>query len=140
MISIIEKNINDLKPYGNNPRINDEAVEKVAESIKEFGWKVPVVVDKNDVIVAGHTRLKAAQQLGIETVPVIVADDLTPEQVKAFRLADNKTAEFANWDMDMAAEQLERQAYVMEYDPKYADAIIARWEEFTGEKAKLLKK
>lgn len=107
MMQIIEKDIKDLKPYGNNPRINDEAVEKVAESIKEFGWKVPVVVDKNDVIVAGHTRLKAAQQLGIETVPVIVADDLTPEQVKAFRLADNKTAEFANWDMDMLAKELE---------------------------------
>lgn len=105
-MQIIEKDINDLKPYGNNPRINDDAVEKVAESIKQFGWKVPAVIDKNNIIVAGHTRLKAAQLLGIAKIPCIIADDLTEEQINAFRLADNKTAEFAAWDLDKLAAEL----------------------------------
>lgn len=105
-MQIIEKDINDLKPYGNNPRINDDAVEKVAESIKQFGWKVPAVIDKNNIIVAGHTRLKAAQLLGITKIPCIIADDLTEEQINAFRLADNKTAEFASWDLDKLAAEL----------------------------------
>lgn len=89
-----------LIPYANNPRLNDNAVDAVAASIKEFGFKVPIVVDGENVIVNGHTCLKAAHKLGLEQVPVIVADDLTPEQVKAFRLADNKTSELAEWDMD----------------------------------------
>lgn len=93
-------NINELIPYENNPRINDNAVEAVANSIKEFGFKVPIIIDKNNVIVAGHTRLKAAQKLGLEEVPVIIADDLTEEQVKAFRLADNKVGELAEWDFE----------------------------------------
>lgn len=88
-----------LIPYANNPRLNDNAVDAVAASIKEFGFKVPIVVDGENVIINGHTRLKAAHKLGLEQVPVIVADDLTPEQVKAFRLADNKTGELAQWDM-----------------------------------------
>ena len=94
------RNVADLNPYENNPRLNDGAVDAVAASIKEFGFKVPIVVDSDGVIVTGHTRLKAAKKLGIDTVPVIVADDLTPEQVKAFRLADNKTGELAQWDFD----------------------------------------
>ena len=89
-----------LIPYANNPRLNDNAVDAVAASIKEFGFKVPIVVDGENVIINGHTRLKAAHKLGLEQVPVIVADDLTPEQVKAFRLADNKTGELAEWDLD----------------------------------------
>lgn len=93
------RKVTDLNPYANNPRLNDGAVDAVAASIKEFGFKVPIVVDSDGVIVAGHTRLKAAKKLGIDTVPVIVADDLTPEQVKAFRLADNKTSELAKWDL-----------------------------------------
>lgn len=88
-MNIQEININDLREYENNPRNNDNAVEKVANSIKEFGFKVPIVIDQNNVIIAGHTRLKAAKQLGLEEVPCIIANDLTPEQVKAFRLADN---------------------------------------------------
>lgn len=88
----------DLKPYENNPRNNDGAVKAVAASIKNFGFKVPIVIDKNNVIVAGHTRLKAAERLGLDKVPCIVADDLTDEQIKAFRVADNKTAELADWD------------------------------------------
>lgn len=90
--------VENLKEYENNPRFNDEAVDKVANSIKEFGFKVPIVVDKDNVIVAGHTRLKAAKQLKLKEVPVIVADDLTADQVKAYRLADNKVSEFSAWD------------------------------------------
>lgn len=96
-----------LIPYANNPRLNDNAVDAVAASIKEFGFKVPIVVDGENVIINGHTRLKAAHKLGLKQVPVIVADDLTPEQVKAFRLADNKTSEFAEWDMEKLQIELE---------------------------------
>jgi site-specific DNA-methyltransferase (adenine-specific) len=106
-MEIINMKTGDLIPYENNPRNNDEAVEYVANSIREFGFKVPIVVDKDNVIVAGHTRLKAAQLLGLEEVPVVVADDLTPEQVKAFRLADNKTGELAEWDFDLLDLELD---------------------------------
>ena len=99
-MNIVEKRLNELKPYENNPRINDGAVKFVKNSIEEFGFKVPIVIDKDGVIVAGHTRYKASQELGLETVPCVVADDLTDEQVKAFRIADNKTAEKASWDLD----------------------------------------
>lgn len=99
-----------ITEYENNPRNNDKAVDKVAESIREFGFKVPVIIDKDNVIVTGHTRVKAARKLGLETVPCIVADDLTPEQIKAFRLADNKVAELATWNEDkLYAELLELQ-------------------------------
>ncbi|MDT2614363.1 DNA modification methylase [Enterococcus dongliensis] len=98
---------NDLIPYVNNPRQNDDAVDAVASSIKNFGFKVPIVVDGQNEIVNGHTRLKAAKKLGLDEVPVIVADDLTPEQVKAFRLADNKVGELAEWDDDLLAIELE---------------------------------
>lgn len=98
--------INDLIPYENNPRINDKAVDAVAASIKEFGFKVPIIIDTENVIVAGHTRLKAAQKLNLQEVPVIVADDLTPEQIKAFRLADNKVSELADWDFVKLEEEL----------------------------------
>lgn len=101
------RNVADLNPYANNPRINDGAVDAVAAFIKEFGFKVPIVVDADGVIVTGHTRLKAAKKLGLDKVPVIVADDLTPEQVKAFRLADNKTGELAQWDMAKLGIELE---------------------------------
>ena len=97
--NIVYKETKDLIPYANNPRLNDNAVDAVAASIKEFGFKVPIVVDRENVIINGHTRLKAAHKLGLKQVPCIVADDLTPEQVKAFRLADNKTSELAEWDM-----------------------------------------
>ena len=106
-MNIIEKKITEIKPYEKNPRRNDEAVKYVAESIKQFGFKVPIVIDKNDVIVAGHTRYKAAKNLGLKEVPCIVADDLTEEQVKAFRLADNKVAEKAEWDFDLLSEELD---------------------------------
>lgn len=105
-MEIITKHINEIKPYEKNPRNNDNAVQYVANSIKEFGWKVPIVIDKDGVIVAGHTRYKAAQQLGIEQVPCVIADDLTPEQIKAYRIADNKTAEAASWNFIGLATEL----------------------------------
>lgn len=104
---IIYKSVDELVPYENNPRDNEDAVEFVANSIKEFGFKVPIVVDENNVIVAGHTRLRASKLLGIEEVPVIVAKDLTDEQVKAFRLADNKTNELAEWDYSLLQLELD---------------------------------
>lgn len=98
--------IDTVKPYIYNPRVNDQAVDAVARSIEEFGFRSPIVVDESKTIINGHTRLKAAKQLGLEQVPVLLADDLTEEQVRAFRLADNKTAELAEWDADMLEEEL----------------------------------
>ena len=106
-MNIIDVNVDELIPYVNNPRINDDAVDNVAASIKEFGFKVPIIIDKDNVIVTGHTRLKAAKKLGLETVPCIKADDLTEQQIKAFRLADNKVSEFALWDMEKLGIELE---------------------------------
>lgn len=105
-IKVEYRNIDEIIPYDNNPRKNDEAVDYVANSIREFGFKMPIVVDKEGVIIAGHTRLKASKKLGLEQVPVIVADDLTEEQVKALRLADNKVSEVAQWDFNMLSEEL----------------------------------
>lgn len=100
-MKIVNKKIDELIPYINNPRQNDNAVDAVASSIKNFGFKVPIVIDSDNEIVTGHTRLKAAKKLGLEEVPCIVAEDLTTEQIKAFRLADNKVAEFADWDFKL---------------------------------------
>ena len=102
------KSIDEIKPYENNPRDNDDAVDAVANSIKEFGWQQPIVVDNDGVIIAGHTRYKAAEKLGLKHIPVVVADNLTPDQVKAYRLADNKTAELADWDMDLLNDELDQ--------------------------------
>lgn len=98
--------INKLKPYDQNPRKNDDAVEYVMNSIKEFGWQVPIVIDKNNVIVCGHTRYKAARRLGIDKVPVLMADDLTEEQITAYRLVDNKTQELSKWDFSKLIAEL----------------------------------
>ena len=95
-----------VRPYENNPRNNDKAVDAVAASIKEFGFSQPIVVDNDSVIIVGHTRLKAAQKLGLERVPVVVATHLTPEQVRAYRIADNKTAEIAEWNYDLLPIEL----------------------------------
>lgn len=105
-MNVIEISIDELKEYKNNPRKNDAAVAGVTESIKEFGFKVPIVVDKDNVIVCGHTRLKAARKLGYATVPCVIADDLDDEQIKAFRLADNKTSELADWEFDLLDDEL----------------------------------
>lgn len=101
------RKVETLIPYINNPRNNDAAVDAVASSIKNFGFKVPIVIDAKNEIINGHTRLKAAKKLGLTEVPVIVADDLTPEQVKAFRLADNKVSELATWDDTLLSQELE---------------------------------
>lgn len=106
-MEITYKNIKDLIPYENNPRSNDEAVKYVANSIKNFGFKSPIIIDKNNVVVCGHTRLKAAKQLKLKKVPCITADDLSDEQIKAYRLADNKVAEMAQWDYSLLDEELE---------------------------------
>lgn len=100
--------ISEVIPYENNPRHNDEAVEYVANSIKEFGFKVPIIIDKDNVIIAGHTRLKSAYKLGLDEVPVIKASDLTEEQVRAFRLADNKVSEASSWDFDLLDEKIQK--------------------------------
>lgn len=105
-MQIYDLPLDEIIPYENNPRKNDRAVDAVAESIKNFGFKVPIIVDSENVIVAGHTRLRAAEKLGLKTVPVIRADDLTEEQVTAYRLADNKTAELAEWDFDKLEAEL----------------------------------
>ena len=99
-------NIERIKPYSNNPRVNDHAIKAVAASIREFGFRQPIVVDETGTIIVGHTRYKAALLLGMEKVPVHVAKDLTPAQIKAYRLADNKTAEIADWDHDRLVEEL----------------------------------
>lgn len=103
---IISLNVNEITPYDNNPRINGEAVEKVANSIRDFGFTSPIIVDSKNVIICGHTRLKAAKLLGLQTVPVIVADWLNAQQVKALRLADNKVGEIAQWDFDALDKEL----------------------------------
>ena len=106
-MKIVEKRLDEIRPYENNPRRNDEAVQYVAESIRQFGWKQPIVVDQDGVIIAGHTRYKAACRLGLEKVPCLIAEDLTPEQVKAYRLADNKVSEISDWDFDALAVELD---------------------------------
>ncbi len=104
---IVKRKLADIVPYERNPRRNEAAIEAVAASIREFGFRQPIVVDKQGVIVAGHTRFAAAKRLGLEAVPVVVADDLTPEQVRAYRIADNSTAEKAEWDLDLLALELD---------------------------------
>lgn len=104
-LEVFYVDIENVIPYENNPRINDDAVEKVANSIREFGWQQPIVVDKHNVIIAGHTRLKAARMLGESQVPVVFAD-LSDKRAKAYRLADNKTSEFAEWDFSLLEQEL----------------------------------
>lgn len=106
-MEIIMKKVGELVPYENNPRINDISVDAVANSIEQFGFKVPMVVDNNNVVITGHTRLKAAIKLGIEEVPCIIADDLDEEQVKAFRIADNSVGADSQWDMSKLKKELD---------------------------------
>lgn len=143
-MNIIEMKLADIIPYENNPRRNEDAVQYVANSIKEFGFKVPIVIDKENVIVAGHTRALAAESLGMETVPVIVADDLTDEQIKAFRLADNKTAEMAGWDfeaLELELGEIEEidmadfgfNTFLGEFEDDFFDSTLEESKEDTGE-------
>lgn len=105
-VTIVMMKTSELIPYDKNPRDNDKGVDAVANSIKAYGFKVPIVIDKKNVIVTGHTRLKAAKKLGLEEVPCIVADDLTDEQIRQFRIVDNKTAELSDWNFDLLREEL----------------------------------
>ena len=105
-MKIEQRNIDDIRPYEGNPRVNDAAVDAVAASLREFGWRQPVVVDADGVIVCGHTRWKAAKKLGLEKAPVHVAKDLTPAQIKAYRLADNQTAGLSDWDFELLPIEL----------------------------------
>ena len=106
-LEIIYLSPKELTPYENNPRMNDGGVKPVIESIKAYGFKVPLVIDKDNIVVCGHTRLKAALQMGLERVPCIIADDLSDEQIKAFRLADNKVANFSIWDNKKLLDELD---------------------------------
>ena len=106
-MDIVNKLLTELVPYENNPRNNKDAVEYVAESIREFGFKIPLVIDKNNVIVCGHTRYLAAERLGMKELPCIIADDLTDEQINAYRLADNKVHEYSEWDFEMLQSELD---------------------------------
>ena len=106
MMNIVYKRVDEIIPYEKNPRINDAAVDAVAQSIKEFGFRVPIVLDKNNVIITGHTRLRSAKSIGLTEVPCIIADNLTPEQVQAYRIADNKTGEIAEWNYDLLPIEL----------------------------------
>ena len=106
-IKIIYKNVGELVPYEKNPRKNTKAVKYVANSISEFGFKVPIVIDENNVVICGHTRVLASEKLGLNEVPCIIAKDLTEEQIKAFRLADNKVSEKAEWDFDLLNEEMD---------------------------------
>lgn len=124
-IQIVYKDINEVTPYINNPRDNEAAVDKVAASIAEFGFKVPIVIDKDNVIVTGHTRRLAALKLGLKDIPCIYADDLTPAQIKAFRIADNKTSEFASWDDEMLRVELEA---LKELDVDLKQTAFDEWE------------
>ena len=105
-MKVIEVKTSSLTPYENNPRNNEAAVDSVAASIEQFGFRVPLVIDRDNVVVAGHTRLLAAQKLGLKKVPCIVADDLSEAQIKAYRLVDNKVAEASSWDWDKLDEEL----------------------------------
>ena len=137
-MEIINMAIGDVTPYEKNPRNNDDAVESTANSIKEFGWQQPIVVDKDNIVIVGHTRLKAAKKLGLKTVPVLVADKLTEEQVKAYRLADNKTGELADWDFELLDEELSgiTDLNMPDFgfeDPEDVEDEPAQEDEFDGE-------
>ena len=107
-MNIVNLEIDKLIPYVNNPRNNEEAIDKVASSIKEFGFKVPIVIDKDNVVITGHTRLLASKKLGLKEVPCVVANDLSEAQIKAFRIADNKVSEYSKWDYELLNIELEQ--------------------------------
>lgn len=105
-LKIIYKKLSELKKYENNPRMNDKAIDKVAKSIENYGFKVPIIIDKNNIIVCGHTRYSASEKLGIDKVPCIIADDLSEKQIKAFRIADNKVSDYSIWDNKLLLQEL----------------------------------
>jgi hypothetical protein len=122
-MQIVYKQVDDLIPYVNNARKNDQAVDAVASSIKNYGFKQPIVIDNQGEVVAGHTRLKAAKKLGLKEVPVIIADDLTPAQVKAYRIADNRVGELAEWDMELLQLELDGLEEFTGFENSFDDVI-----------------
>ena len=152
-MEIVNKKITELKPYEKNPRNNEDAVKYVKNSIEQFGFRVPIVISKDNVIIAGHTRYKACKELGMKEIPCVIADDLTEEQIKAFRIADNKVGEIAFWDNDVLAEELKGLDFDMtdfgfgdfelniltgDYEPDdYDDDLI---EEYSKDESELLAK
>lgn len=111
-LKIVYKRLDELKPYENNPRINDNAVDSVMQSISAVGFRVPLTITDDGVIVTGHTRYKAAEKLELDKIPCIIADDLTDEQVRIFRIIDNKTSELSEWDF----EKLKQEFYELDFD------------------------
>ena len=134
-LKIVYKHVDEIIPYVNNPRkISQNAIDKVASSIKNFGFKVPIIIDKDNEIVAGHNRILAAKKLGMEEVPCIVVDDLTEAQIKAFRIADNKTAEFAEWDFELLEMELEGiEEEFTGFDPEELEKIFLKETEVEEE-------
>lgn len=132
-MEVVLSPIDSLIPYARNPRVNQQAVDAVAASIKEFGFRQPIVVDEDRVVIVGHTRLLAAQKLGIAEVPVVVAKDLTPQQVKAYRLVDNKSHEKARWDYELLQIELQEldlnmEALAVNFEKHELDVILqAEW-------------
>lgn len=123
---VINKKTEELIPYSNNPRYNDESVRPVARSIEQFGFRIPIIATSENVIVSGHTRLKAAKLLKLETVPVIIADDLTEDQITAFRLADNKAGERSQWDEGLLEQELKK---ILDFDMAEFGFAIDKLEE-----------
>ena len=142
-MEIIYKNIDDLVRYKNNPRKNENAISDVAKSIKEYGFKIPIVIDKNNVIICGHTRLEACKLLNIKKIPCIIAEDLNDEQIKAFRLVDNKVAEYSRWDYEKLKEEL-KNIKIDLFDFEYNDDLDISDEDFISDteitKEKIIKK
>ena len=128
--------VKDIIPYENNPRKNEDAIQVVMNSIREFGIKQPLVIDENNVIVVGHTRFAAAKKLGYTEVPCVIASDLTEDQINAYRIADNRTAEYASWDVELLNNQL---ANILTVDMEMfgfdlnADEQVKKKEEEKGE-------
>lgn len=114
MSKLTTVNIDDIRPYAKNPRINDDAVDAVANSIRDFGYRNKIRVDRDMVIITGHTRYKALKKLGIKQIEVVVDDDMTPEQVRAYRIFDNSCSALSDWDLDLLPDEL---AALPDYDP-----------------------
>jgi ParB-like chromosome segregation protein Spo0J len=104
---VVYQDISQIHPYENNPRNNEAAIEPVAQSIKRFGFRVPILIDGKGTIIAGHTRYEAAKRLGMDKVPCIRVDDLTDEQIRAYRIADNKVAEASSWNDDVLRAEMD---------------------------------
>lgn len=129
--NIVYLRIGDLTPYKNNPRKNAETVDAVAASIKEFGFRSPIIITENHEVINGHARLKAAKKLGMEEVPCVIANGLTKQQIKEYRLIDNKTSEYASWDSDLLEAELEDLDFGLDFDFDFTDNLKKRkeWEQ-----------